>query len=97
MSRQIIGVFKALSDKTRIDILRHLLGKKEIACKELLSNFSLSQPTLSHHFNKLIDANILKERKEGVNHIYSINYQYLRQLGIDIQKIINSKKGDRLI
>jgi len=32
--------------------------------KELLSNFSLSQPTLSHHFNKLIDVNILKERKE---------------------------------
>lgn len=97
MSRQIIDVFKALSDETRIDILRHLLGKKEIACKELLNNFSLSQPTLSHHFNKLIDANILNERKEGVNHIYSINYQYLRQLGIDIQKIVNFKKGDASI
>ena len=88
MSRQIVNVFKALSDETRIDILRHLLGEKEIACKELLSNFSLSQPTLSHHFNKLIDANILKERKEGVSHIYSINYQYLKELGIDIQKIV---------
>ncbi|MDO8657868.1 MAG: metalloregulator ArsR/SmtB family transcription factor [Candidatus Levybacteria bacterium] len=88
MSRQIVGVFKALSDETRIDILRHLLGKKEIACKELLSNFSLSQPTLSHHFNKLIDAKILNERKEGVSHIYSINYQYLKELGIDIQKIV---------
>ena len=88
MSRQIVSVFKALSDETRIDILRHLLGEKEIACKELLSNFSLSQPTLSHHFNKLIDANILKERKEGVSHIYSINFQYLKELGIDIQKIV---------
>lgn len=88
MSRQIVGVFKALSDETRIDILRHLLEKKEIACKELLGNFSLSQPTLSHHFNKLIDANILNERKEGVNRIYSINYQYLKELGIDIQKIV---------
>ena len=94
MSKQIVGVFKALSDKTRIDILRHLLGKKEIACKELLSNFSLSQPTLSHHFNKLIGANILNERKEGVNHIYSINHDYLKKLGIDIQKIVNLKKGD---
>lgn len=97
MSSQIVGVFKALSDETRIDMLRRLLGKKEIACKELLGNFPLSQPTLSHHFNKLIGANILNERKEGVNHIYSINYQYLRQLGIDIQKIVNFKKGDASI
>ena len=88
MSKQAVKLFKALSDETRIDILRRLLGKKEIACKELVSNFSLSQPTLSHHFNKLIDANILKERKEGVSHIYSINYQYLKELGIDIQKIV---------
>lgn len=94
MSRQIVGLFKALSDETRLDILRYLLGKKEFACKELLSNFSLSQPTLSHHFNKLINANILKERKEGVSHIYSINYQYLKELGIDIQKIVNINKGD---
>lgn len=94
MNKQIINAFKALSDETRIDILRHLLGKKEIACKELLNNFSLSQPTLSHHFNKLVDANILNERKKGVNHIYSINYQYLKELGIDIQKIVNVKKGD---
>ena len=88
MNRQVVSVFKALSDETRIGIIRHLLGKKELSCQELLNNFSLSQPTLSHHFNKLIDANILKERKEGVSHIYSINYQYLKELGIDIQKIV---------
>jgi len=92
-----VGVFKALSDETRIDILRLLLGKKEIACKELLSNFPLSQPTLSHHFNKLIDANILNERKDGVSHIYSINQRYLKELGIDIKKIVHLKKGDELV
>ena len=88
MGKQIIGVFKALSDETRIDILRHLLGKKELSCQELLNNFPLSHPALPHHFNKLIDANILNERKEGVSHIYSINYQYLKELGIDIQKTV---------
>ncbi len=88
MSRQIVGVFKALSNETRIDIVRYLLGKEELSCQELLNNFSLSQPTLSHHFNKLIDAKILNERKDGVSHIYSINYQYLKTLGINIQKIV---------
>ncbi len=97
MNSLIVDVFKALSDETRIDILRLLLGKKEIACKELLTNFPLSQPTLSHHFNKMIDAHILNERKEGVSHIYSINYQYLKKLGIDIHKIVNLTKGGGLI
>ena len=90
MSRQIIGVFKALSDETRIDILRHLLVEKEIACKELLDKFPLSQPTLSHHFNKLIDANVLKVRKEGASHFYSIDNDYLKNFGIDIHKIVKS-------
>jgi ArsR family transcriptional regulator len=93
MSRQVVDIFKALSDETRLVILRHLVKRKEIACKELLSNFSLSQPTLSHHFNKLIDANILNERKKGTSHFYSINYSYLRKLGIDIRKLVNFKKG----
>jgi len=90
MSKQIVGVFKALSDETRIDILRHLLGEKEIACKELLDKFPLSQPTLSHHFNKLIDANVLKVRKEGASHFYSIDNDYLKNCGIDIHKIVKS-------
>lgn len=95
MGRQAVKLFKALSDETRVDIIRHLLNNgKELSCQELLDKFPLSQPTLSHHFNKLIDANILKERKEGVSHIYSINYQYLKELGVDIQKVVNIKKGE---
>ena len=89
MNKQVVKLFKALSDETRIDIIRHIFNNgKELSCQELLDKFSLSQPTLSHHFNKLIDANILNERKEGVSHIYSINYQYLKELGIDIQKMV---------
>ena len=89
MSRQIVKLFKALSDETRIDIIGQILNNgKELSCQELLNKFPLSQPALSHHFNKLIDANVLNERKEGVSHIYSINYQYLKELGIDIQKIV---------
>lgn len=84
-----VKLFKALSDETRVDIIRHLLNSgKELSCQQLLDKFPLSQPTLSHHFNKLIDANILNERKEGVSHIYSINHQRLKEIGIDINKIV---------
>ena len=90
MSKQIVKLFKALSDETRVDIIRHLLNNgKELSCQELLDKFPLSQPTLSHHFNKLADANILKVRKKGTNHFYSIDNQYLKNLGIDIHKIVS--------
>lgn len=92
MNRQVVNVIKALSDETRIDILAHLLGKEELSCQELLSKFSLSQPTLSHHFSKLVGANVLNERKNGVSHIYSINHGYLKRLGIDIKKLASFTK-----
>ena len=89
MNQRTLKVFRALSNKTRAEIIKKLLSQKEISCQQLSRKFSLSQPTLSHHFNKLIDANILKLRKNGVSHYYSIDKKYLRNMGIIIEKIIN--------
>lgn len=89
MNKQVIKIFKALSDETRVNIIRRVIGNKEVPCQKLSNKFDLSQPTLSHHFNKLIDANILKVRKKGTNHFYSIDDKYLNNLGINITKIIS--------
>lgn len=88
MTNSVLKIFKALSDPTRINIAKKLLTRKELSCQELMSHFPLSQPALSHHFNKLIDAEILTVRKDGTNHYYAVNKDYLDKLGIDIQKII---------
>ena len=85
---RVTEIFKALSDNTRIDILRHVANEKEIACQELMKRFPLSQPTMSHHFNKLVDARVLNNRKDGVLWFYTINEKYLKTLGIDIKKMI---------
>ena len=63
MNQQALKIFRALSNKTRGEIIKKLLNQKEISCQQLSGTFSLSQPTLSHHFNKLIDTNILQVRK----------------------------------
>jgi ArsR family transcriptional regulator, arsenate/arsenite/antimonite-responsive transcriptional repressor len=90
MSRNITQIFKALSDDTRIDIVKNLLTCEEISCQEIQQRFTLSQPTLSFHFNKLINAEILFVRKVGTSHIYSVNSVHLLELGIDIQKLVNN-------
>ena len=91
----IIKIFKALSDDTRIAILAHVMREKEIACQELMKRFPLSQPTMSHHFNKLVNAGILHNRKDGVLWFYTLNDGYLNSLGIDIRKIV-SKEAKRV-
>lgn len=88
MADQLVKIFKALSDETRLDIVRDLLSKGEFPCSELSKKFPKSQPTLSHHFNKLIDAQVITSRKEGVNNYYSINDKFLRNIGIDINKVV---------
>ncbi len=87
MADQLVKIFKALSDETRVEIVRDLLDKGEHACSEVSKNFEKSQPTLSHHFNKLIDANILIENKKGVNRYYKVNIKHLNNLGINIKKL----------
>ncbi|HEX8965688.1 MAG TPA: metalloregulator ArsR/SmtB family transcription factor [Patescibacteria group bacterium] len=87
-----VTLFKALADPTRIKILEHLLKKEEMTCQDLMKKFSLSQPTLSHHFNKLVNAGILHSKKDGVLWIYSVNKQFLEEIGLDIKKFISHTK-----
>lgn len=94
MADQLAKIFKALSDETRLGIVRDLLNRGEYACSELSKKLPKSQPTLSHHFNKLIDADIIRARKEGANHFYSVNHNYLTNLGLDIKKIIKAVKHE---
>ena len=88
MNKELVSIFKSLSDETRLEIVRRLLAKKEMSCQQLSEYFGLSQPTLSHHFKKLVDAGVLTERKEGIWRFYSINYHNLKKIGFDVKKIL---------
>ncbi len=88
MNTQVLKIFRALSDPTRVKMVQGLLLSKEVSCADLSKKFSLSQPTLSHHFSKLADAKILKVRKVRTSHFYSIDKNNLRKLGLNIEKIL---------
>lgn len=90
MANLVLKIFKSLSDQTRINIVKKLSVKKEVSCQELMKDFSLSQPTLSHHFNKLLDAEIITVRKEGSNNFYSVNHDYLNKLGINMFQVLKN-------
>jgi ArsR family transcriptional regulator len=63
-SRDAVRVFKALSDVTRVEIVK-LLGKAPRNVTELTSLVSVSQPKVSRHLKILRDAGLLRDVRKG--------------------------------
>ena len=65
-------ICKALGDSNRLEIVRMLSDGEKCGCK-LLERFEITQPTLSHHMRILVECDLVKDRKEGKWHHYSLN------------------------
>jgi DNA-binding transcriptional ArsR family regulator len=65
-------VFKAIGDPVRIDILKFLSGGAK-SVGEIVAEFDLSQPAISHHLGILKNAQLVKIKKQGRSILYSIN------------------------
>ncbi len=65
-------IFKALSDKTRRNILR-MLQDRDLSAGEIALHFQISKPSISHHLNVLKQADLVQDVRQGQNIYYSIN------------------------
>ena len=79
-----VKALKALADETRLSIVEKLANYPSLQCSELSEKFQLSQPTLSHHFKKLMDADVIIAAKKGTQMFYSLNKKLLKELGISL-------------
>ncbi len=62
--KEIVTVFKALSDETRLRILK-LLERGELCVCDMVAAFDMIQPKVSFHLATLKAAGLVKDRKEG--------------------------------
>jgi ArsR family transcriptional regulator len=62
--QNVLKLFKALSNKNRLLILWLIMNGIRCAC-EIEHILSLSQSTVSHHINELIEVGVLKIIKSG--------------------------------
>jgi DNA-binding transcriptional ArsR family regulator len=74
----INAVFEALSHPVRREILQ-LLKQGPMAAGELAGHFTLSKPTLSVHFAKLRDADLVTVERRGTSLIYHLNLSILEE------------------
>ncbi len=78
--KDLADFFKALADDSRIKIIALLLKAGEMNQKDLLEYFNLSQPTFSYHMKELTNAKMIKVRKAGTAHYYSVNTNIFSEL-----------------
>ena len=70
--RDLIKIFKALSDRNRLRILKMLEIKPLCVC-EITEVLQLAASTVSKHLSLLRDVNLIMDEKEGKWVIYRLN------------------------
>ena len=78
--------FKALSDKTRREILT-LLRSKPLSVGEIGEHFDISGATLSHHLSILKQADLIVDCKKGKYIYYELNTTVLDDIIVWIKSL----------
>lgn len=70
--KDFIRVMKALSDPSRVKVVK-MLQQKEMCVCEIQCALALAQPTVSKHLKVLEDAGIVQSKKSGLWVNYSLS------------------------
>ena len=70
--QELTTIFKALSDETRLRIVKLLEGGELCVC-DIVAALGIIQPKVSFHLNVLWEAGLIRDRKQGKWMHYSLN------------------------
>ncbi len=71
--RDLSKFFKALSDRTRLEIIALLMWEKELCVCDIENVLELSQSKASRHLRYLLNSGILTDKRKNVWVYYSID------------------------
>ncbi len=83
--RELAPVFKALGDETRLAIMAMLLDRGELCVCDFEGALGISQSKSSRHLRYLLNAGLVKNRREGV-------WMYYRVVGrpaVEVQHVLS--------
>lgn len=87
---ECMEVLRALSDRTRQEIISIFAEKGEACAGDIAAHFTLSRPAISHHLNLMRRSGLLTARKDGKEVYYSFNKDYVTGL---LEALLSSIKG----
>lgn len=89
---QIVQIFKALSDETRLKILI-ILSRRSICAKGIAQHLNISEAAVSQHIKLLKEAGILVGEKTG----YYVRYNLLASGFTEMMQFIEELHSDHTI
>ncbi|MGI2336298.1 MAG: ArsR/SmtB family transcription factor [Dehalogenimonas sp.] len=91
--KDLIKIFKALSDETRLRIMNLLIERECCVC-EVVQALEISQTRASRNLSQLHDAGLLEQRREGLWTIYylppQVNADHQSLIVHAVDKALNS-------
>ena len=83
---ELVAVFKALADSSRLKIVG-LLAQQPYTVEQLAAMLELKPPTISHHLSKLAEVGLVSARAEGYYNVYQLEKMALSS---QMQRIFSS-------
>jgi DNA-binding transcriptional ArsR family regulator len=89
-------VFKAISDPTRRKVLK-LLQRGSKTAGELGTAFDITAGSLSHHFNVLKAADLVRCERRGQQIVYSLNTTVFEDVAATLLDLfrVDARKGEQ--
>jgi len=95
--QKLVKALKALSDETRLRILKILLERECCVC-EVMQALDISQSRASRNLRILEEADFVKARRDGVWIVYSIDSQTANRYALSLTKLLeNSALSDNVL
>jgi ArsR family transcriptional regulator len=94
--RDFVKLFKALSDETRIRILKVLLERECCVC-EVMQALNISQSRASRNLGILEDGGFIKSRRDGLWIVYSVDERRMNSYAPPLIGLLRGSLGDEEI
>ncbi|MBB6217478.1 DNA-binding transcriptional ArsR family regulator [Anaerosolibacter carboniphilus] len=86
--RDLLRIMKALSDETRLKILR-IVYKGKTSTQSLAQELNLTEPCISKHLRLLYDAELVYKERSGSFIYYDLNTLLLDRIPLEIHEYLN--------
>lgn len=83
---RMLSLFKILADDTRLRILG-MVGEKPCTVEELATRLGLKEPTVSHHLQRLREAQLVTMQPDKNSRLYSLAPQTLSRLSRELLQL----------
>ena len=94
LEKDLVQVFKLLSDETRLRILFYLMREKELHVTALCDKLGQSQPAVSHHLALLRVAGLIEARRDGKHNDYSVRTSHFHRIMEELVQNISEDKEE---